>query len=71
MLESVGIKRKAGQAKIFGTVVCVRGAMLLSLYHGRTVNRGINYQAFIGSMQRTWGKKTLPTIPPTSSWAPF
>ncbi|GMP69217.1 hypothetical protein CsSME_00028558 [Camellia sinensis var. sinensis] len=36
-LESVGIKRKAGQAKILGTVVCVGGAMLLSLYHGRTV----------------------------------
>ncbi|CAL5437215.1 unnamed protein product [Camellia sinensis] len=42
-LESVGIKRKAGQAKIFGTVVCVGGAMLLSLYHGRTVNRGIKH----------------------------
>ncbi|KAL7184394.1 hypothetical protein ACSBR2_026534 [Camellia fascicularis] len=39
-LESVGIKRKAGQAKIFGTVVCVGGAMLLSLYHGRTVMGG-------------------------------
>ncbi|CAL5343547.1 unnamed protein product [Camellia sinensis] len=39
-LESVGIKRKAGQAKIFGTVVCVGGAMLLSLYHGRTVIGG-------------------------------
>ncbi|CAL5343540.1 unnamed protein product [Camellia sinensis] len=42
-LESVGIKRKAGQAKIFGTVVCVGGAMLLSLYHGRTVIGGSNF----------------------------
>ncbi|KAF5935510.1 hypothetical protein HYC85_026639 [Camellia sinensis] len=44
-LESVGIKRKAGQAKIFwdSGVVCVGGAMLLSLYHGRTVNRGIKH----------------------------
>ncbi|KAI8020716.1 WAT1-related protein [Camellia lanceoleosa] len=36
-LESVGMKRKAGQAKILGTVVCVGGAMLLSFYHGHAV----------------------------------
>ncbi|KAL7237698.1 hypothetical protein ACSBR2_003912 [Camellia fascicularis] len=36
-LESVGMKRKAGQAKILGTVVCVGGAMVLSFYHGHAV----------------------------------
>ncbi|XP_028117957.1 WAT1-related protein At1g09380-like [Camellia sinensis] len=36
-LESVGMKRKAGQAKILGAVVCVGGAMLLSFYHGHGV----------------------------------
>ncbi|XP_057502050.1 WAT1-related protein At1g09380-like [Actinidia eriantha] len=36
-LESVGIRRKPGQAKVLGTVICVGGAMLLSFYHGRTV----------------------------------
>ncbi|CAL5341053.1 unnamed protein product [Camellia sinensis] len=37
VLESVGMKRKAGQAKILGTVVSVGGAMLLSFYHGHSV----------------------------------
>ena len=36
-LERVGIRRKPGQAKVLGTVICVGGAMLLSFYHGRTV----------------------------------
>ncbi|KAF7142533.1 hypothetical protein RHSIM_Rhsim05G0130300 [Rhododendron simsii] len=39
-LESVGMRRKEGQAKVVGTVVCVGGAMLLSFYHGRSVIGG-------------------------------
>ncbi|KAG5548948.1 hypothetical protein RHGRI_014352 [Rhododendron griersonianum] len=39
-LESVGMRRKEGQAKVMGTVVCVGGAMLLSFYHGRSVMGG-------------------------------
>ncbi|KAF7154470.1 hypothetical protein RHSIM_Rhsim01G0130200 [Rhododendron simsii] len=39
-LESVGIRKKAGQAKVLGTVVCVGGAMLLSFYHGSVVMGG-------------------------------
>ncbi|KAF7850309.1 hypothetical protein BT93_L5638 [Corymbia citriodora subsp. variegata] len=32
--ESLGIKSKAGQAKVIGTLVCAGGAMLISFYHG-------------------------------------
>ncbi|KAI6695424.1 hypothetical protein NL676_023134 [Syzygium grande] len=38
--ESLGIKSKAGQAKVIGTLVCVGGAMLLSFYHGRNIGIG-------------------------------
>ncbi|KAF7143297.1 hypothetical protein RHSIM_Rhsim05G0130200 [Rhododendron simsii] len=38
-LESVGIRKKVGQAKVLGTVVCVGEAMLLSFYHGSVVMR--------------------------------
>ncbi|KAK9293098.1 hypothetical protein L1049_021083 [Liquidambar formosana] len=38
--ENVGIKRKPGQAKVLGTIVCVGGAMMLSFYHGCTINIG-------------------------------
>jgi hypothetical protein len=34
----VGIKTKAGQAKVMGTIVCVGGALLLSFYHGHTID---------------------------------
>ncbi|GAB4835644.1 hypothetical protein Ancab_000552 [Ancistrocladus abbreviatus] len=39
-LEVLGIKRRAGQAKVLGTLVCVGGAMLLSFYHGHTIGIG-------------------------------
>ncbi|XVF41729.1 hypothetical protein PTKIN_Ptkin01aG0303300 [Pterospermum kingtungense] len=38
--EAVGIKKLSGQAKVFGTLICVGGAMLLSFYHGHTVGIG-------------------------------
>ncbi|KAM7275288.1 hypothetical protein ACFE04_017154 [Oxalis oulophora] len=33
-LEKVNIKSKAGKAKVLGTVICIGGAMLLTLYKG-------------------------------------
>uniref|UniRef100_A0A0A0LGK0 Uncharacterized protein n=1 Tax=Cucumis sativus TaxID=3659 RepID=A0A0A0LGK0_CUCSA len=38
--ESVRIKTKSGFAKVIGTIVCVSGAMLLSFYHGHTIDLG-------------------------------
>ncbi|KAI3407367.1 WAT1-related protein [Psidium guajava] len=45
--ESFGIKTKAGQAKVIGTLLCVGGAMLLSFYHGHAIagsNSGIHWK---------------------------
>ncbi|XP_019188060.1 PREDICTED: WAT1-related protein At1g09380-like [Ipomoea nil] len=36
-LESVGLRTKGGQAKILGTLICIGGAMLLTLYMGPVV----------------------------------
>ncbi|OVA13580.1 Drug/metabolite transporter [Macleaya cordata] len=39
-METVGIKRNAGQAKVLGTIICVGGAMLMSFYKGSLINIG-------------------------------
>ncbi|KAK4378815.1 hypothetical protein RND71_000677 [Anisodus tanguticus] len=36
-IEKLGLRSIAGQAKFLGTIVCVGGAMLLSLYHGKVI----------------------------------
>ncbi|CAH9133880.1 unnamed protein product [Cuscuta epithymum] len=36
-LERVGLRTKAGKAKILGTLICIGGAMLLSFYRGGVV----------------------------------
>lgn len=44
--EFVGIKTRAGQAKVLGTALCVGGAMLLSFYNGEMIpipNSGIHW----------------------------
>ncbi|KAG4913853.1 hypothetical protein JHK82_054440 [Glycine max] len=38
--ENLGIKKRAGLAKVFGTILCVSGALLLSFYHGKTIGLG-------------------------------
>ncbi|CAO2832511.1 unnamed protein product [Amaranthus hypochondriacus] len=37
-LEAIGIKKRGGQVKILGTIVCIGGAMLLSFYHGHLID---------------------------------
>ncbi|KAJ8529851.1 hypothetical protein K7X08_036686 [Anisodus acutangulus] len=39
-LERLGWNSPAGKAKVFGTIVCISGAMLLSLYKGPEINMG-------------------------------
>ncbi|EPS65422.1 hypothetical protein M569_09355 [Genlisea aurea] len=39
-LERLGLRSKAGLAKVLGTGVCVGGALLLSFYHGSAINVG-------------------------------
>ncbi|KAF6172364.1 hypothetical protein GIB67_025224 [Kingdonia uniflora] len=39
-METVGIKRRSGQAKVLGTIVCVGGAMLMSFYKGSLIKIG-------------------------------
>ncbi|KAG8389921.1 hypothetical protein BUALT_Bualt01G0029200 [Buddleja alternifolia] len=38
--EKLGLKSKAGQAKVLGTMICTFGAFILSFYHGPIVNIG-------------------------------
>ncbi|MCD7453116.1 hypothetical protein HAX54_019774 [Datura stramonium] len=39
-LEKLGWSSAAGKAKVFGTVICISGAMLLSFYKGPDINMG-------------------------------
>ncbi|KAF5182542.1 Wat1-related protein [Thalictrum thalictroides] len=39
-METVGIKKIAGQAKVLGTIVCVTGAMIMSFYKGKLIEIG-------------------------------
>ncbi|XVF22250.1 hypothetical protein REPUB_Repub12eG0157400 [Reevesia pubescens] len=43
-LEKVNIKNNAGRAKVLGTLICIVGAMILTLYKGKTLVRS-NSQA--------------------------
>lgn len=44
-LESANMRSKAGRGKVFGTVVCVGGAMLLTLYKGIPLTNTSHSQA--------------------------
>ncbi|KAK4491341.1 hypothetical protein RD792_002077 [Penstemon davidsonii] len=54
-LEKLGLKSKAGQAKVLGTTICVGGALLLSFYNGPMVNIGKS------SIHWRYAEKTLGT----------
>ncbi|XP_042488586.1 WAT1-related protein At1g09380-like [Macadamia integrifolia] len=52
-LETVGIKRRSGQAKVVGTILCVGGAMLMSFYKGSLIHmvKSSIHWSYVGNMQ--------------------
>lgn len=46
-LETVNIKRTSGRAKILGTLVCVGGALMLTLYKGKPLFKFSHYQSAV------------------------
>ncbi|MED6137127.1 hypothetical protein PIB30_062059 [Stylosanthes scabra] len=57
-LESVNIKCKSGRAKIVGTLVCIGGALLLTLYKGKPLfNNHSSYSAASSSTRTSSGRR--------------
>ncbi|KAF8028087.1 hypothetical protein BT93_E0872 [Corymbia citriodora subsp. variegata] len=46
-IEKVNMKRSSGRAKVVGTLVCVGGALMLTLYRGRPLFSSSHSQAII------------------------
>lgn len=76
--EYVGIKTKPGQAKVFGTIMCVGGAMVLSFYHGKTFgipNSSIHWKYAEKMSEENSGNKSnlilgsIAIIASSISWA--
>ncbi|TYI67812.1 hypothetical protein E1A91_D08G044700v1 [Gossypium mustelinum] len=58
-LEKVNIGNKAGKAKVVGTLVCISGAMVLTLYKGRTL---------VGSSNSSDNNTTVVAIKKKDRW---
>lgn len=76
--EYVAIKTKPGQAKVFGTIICVGGAMVLSFYHGKTFgipNSSIHWKYAEKMSEENSGNKSnlilgsIAIIASSISWA--
>lgn len=63
-LETLNIKCKGGKAKILGTLVCIGGALSLTLYKGKPLFDGSHYQSAMeqASITRTTQKWTIGVI---------
>ncbi|XP_042489675.1 WAT1-related protein At3g30340-like [Macadamia integrifolia] len=62
-LERVNLKSKSGKAKVLGTVVCVGGAMLLTLYKGTPLTNR-NPMTSTTNHQVGWSSSTSSSSPP-------
>ncbi|CAM8985772.1 unnamed protein product [Rhodiola kirilowii] len=57
-MEKLKIKGRAGQAKVFGTCICVGGAMVLSFYHGpilQVPQSGVHWKFVEGTTEKSSG----------------
>lgn len=76
-MEKLKIKERVGQAKVFGTCICVGGAMVLSFYHGPVLHvpqAGIHWKLVEGTSEGSSGHKSsflgpLLVIGSCVSWA--
>ncbi|TMW99545.1 hypothetical protein EJD97_002366 [Solanum chilense] len=58
-LERLGWHSAAGKAKVFGTIICISGAMLLSLYKGPEINMGSTHINLLHSTKHKVENKPL------------
>ncbi|MED6155081.1 hypothetical protein PIB30_002289 [Stylosanthes scabra] len=71
-LESVNIKCKSGRAKIFGSLVCIGGALLLTLYKGKPLFHGTSSSSYSSSRTssgRSWSIGVVALIFGTLFWS--
>ncbi|KAJ0047769.1 hypothetical protein Pint_14942 [Pistacia integerrima] len=64
-LESVNIKHNSGRAKVVGTLVCIAGAMMLTLYRGMPLLNHSHMQAETSTMD---GVKEMHCTRRTERW---
>ena len=65
-LEKLDFRRRAGKAKIFGTIIAIGGAMLLTFYEGKEINVWSthinllhNQNGHVGSSHATSGRHDI------------
>ncbi|KAE8696876.1 Ribosomal RNA processing Brix domain protein isoform 1 [Hibiscus syriacus] len=79
-LERVNIRSTAGQAKVVGTLVCIGGAMVLTLYKGKTLagldsrdtnNHIVNYDGTMVSTRKRerWGIGSMFPVACAICWS--
>ncbi|XP_044477599.1 WAT1-related protein At3g30340-like [Mangifera indica] len=64
-LENVNIKRSSGRAKVIGTLVCIAGAMMLTLYRGMPLFSHSHIQPATSTMN---GVKEMHSARRTERW---
>ncbi|KAK7400172.1 hypothetical protein VNO78_11372 [Psophocarpus tetragonolobus] len=67
-LETVNIKCKSGTAKIVGTLVCVGGALLLTLYKGKPLFDVSHYQSAVSAVATRSAMDQASTARTTQKW---
>lgn len=80
-MEKVDIKKLRCQAKVFGTLLTVGGAMLMTLYKGHVINflwsnhihshASSSSSSNVGSSDKDWVKGSILLILATLAWAAF
>ncbi|MED6160307.1 hypothetical protein PIB30_050271 [Stylosanthes scabra] len=67
-LETLNIKCKSGKAKILGTIVCVGGALLLTLYKGKPLFDVSHYESS-ATMRSAMKQRSYPPTRTIEKWS--